>query len=144
MTSDLYCLLVFGSDLPRDPLLCSDVGVDVTIETSSIDSSEEKCGLFTNKKFGISFFFDLFHLAVLFKVSVMVPVILSFMDWCCFLVFFLDGFFTDITPVTSSSSEIMKPFPTSEEKYINVFFPGSPLNNEVLITFIKQRITKNT
>jgi hypothetical protein len=58
-----------------------------------------------------------------------------------FFVFFLDGFFTDITPVTSSSSEIMKPFPTSEEKYMNVFFPGSPLNNEVLIKCIKLRIT---
>ena len=42
-----------------------------------------------------------------------------------FLDFFLDMFITEITPVTSSSSEIIKPFPTSDEKYINVFFPVS-------------------
>ena len=42
-----------------------------------------------------------------------------------FLVFFLDMFMTEITPVTSSSSEMMKPLPTSEEKYMKVFFPVS-------------------
>ena len=42
------------------------------------DSSEEKYGLFTNKKFGISWFALLFFLLVfLFNVSVIVPVILS-------------------------------------------------------------------
>ena len=40
-----------------------------------------------------------------------------------FLVFFLDIFTTEITPVTSSSSDIMNPLPTSEEKYMNVFLP---------------------
>ena len=118
------------------------------------DSSEEKYGLFTNKKFGISWFALLFFLLVfLFNVSVIVPVILSLkvnkrmknlkklksMDGpndfrliliqfhlnLIFLDFFLDMFITEITPVTSSSSEMMKPFPTSDEKYINVFFPVS-------------------
>ena len=42
-----------------------------------------------------------------------------------FLVFFLDMFITEITPVTSSSSEMMKPLPTSDEKYMKVFFPVS-------------------
>ena len=39
--------------------------------------------------------------------------------------FFLDMLTTEMTPVTSSSSEMMKPLPTSEEKYMKVFFPAS-------------------
>ena len=39
--------------------------------------------------------------------------------------FFLDMLTTEMTPVTSSSSEMMKPLPTSEEKYMKVFLPAS-------------------
>ena len=106
------------------------------------DSSEEKWGLFTNRKLGMSWAALLFlRLLVLFRVSVIVPVILSLQKqtfnkknnlnyhylrvYLIFLVFFLDMFITEITPVTSSSSEMMKPLPTSDEKYMKVFFPVS-------------------
>ena len=143
---------------PRSEILSLKNGKKVKMTLNSSvpgrDSSEEKYGLFTNKKFGISWFALLFFLLVfLFNVSVIVPVILSLkvnkrmknlkklksMDGpndfrliliqfhlnLIFLDFFLDMFITEITPVTSSSSEMMKPFPTSDEKYINVFFPVS-------------------
>jgi len=59
------------------------------------------------------------------------------MSHLIFFVFFLDMFITEMTPVTSSSSEMMNPFPTSDEKYMNVFLP-SLAGSEVLpllITF---------
>lgn len=112
--------------------------LEVTATPSVRDSSEEKWGLLTNRKLGISWAALLFlRLLVLFRVSVMVPVILSLQFnltiftneniciYLIFLVFFLDMFMTEITPVTSSSSEMMKPLPTSEEKYMKVFFPVS-------------------
>ena len=42
-------------------------------------------------------------------------------------------FITEMTPVTSSSSEMMNPLPTSEEKYMKVFLPDS----EVLPVLVK-------
>ena len=130
ITSDLYRLpMSFGTDLPCVFLVYSDgiVGFAGSLcGATFIDSSDEKCGLFTNKKFGKLFFFDRFLTAVLLNVSVIVSDILSLKDGCGFFVFFLDVVLTEITPVTSSSSEMIKPLPTSEEKYMNVFFPCSP------------------
>ena len=56
------------------------------------------------------------------------------MSHLIFFVFFLDMFITEMTPVTSSSSEMMNPFPTSEEKYMKVFLPGSDVL-PVFVTF---------
>ena len=37
-------------------------------------------------------------------------------------------FLTEITPVISSSSDIIKPLPAEEAKYMKLFFPGFPKN----------------
>ena len=113
--------------------------MDATKEVSARDSSDEKYGLLTNRKLGMSLAaLLLFRLAFLLSVSVIVPVIFSLRNnslsklyqniersHLIFLVFFLDMFMTEMTPVTSSSSEMMNPLPTSDEKYMKVFLPGS-------------------
>ena len=127
-------LLEVGRELPGELL-----GLHAIKEVSARDSSDEKYGLLTNRKLGMSLAaLLLFRLAFLLSVSVIVPVIFSLRNnslsklyqniersHLIFLVFFLDMFMTEMTPVTSSSSEMMNPLPTSDEKYMKVFLPGS-------------------
>ena len=42
-------------------------------------------------------------------------------------------FLTEMTPVTSSSSEMMKPRPAEDAKYMKLFFPGFPSINTIKI-----------
>ena len=50
----------------------------------------------------------------------------------------LSLFLTEMTPVTSSSSEMMKPRPAEDAKYMKLFFPGFPLINRY--NYLKQNI----
>ena len=101
-----------------------------------MDSSEEKWGLLTNRKstifvFGFGFFF-------LFRVSLIVSEIMFLNEGARFFCLLL--FLTEMTPVISSSSDTMNPFPVDEEKYMKLFLP--PLYfAERYISFQKLQLT---